>query len=263
MSSQISDEGIRNAKFALGMNAIRELPKIRKAKQVVSPKELDGMVLVLQEFLASAKRTCPPTKILLREAVISLMQSGTVLSTAWDKTQLALVALKWAVTSLRLRPLGAQPDLFVEVKIDSENRKVIAHKCCLRDELSSEYVAFSIASPSPVKARAPDASEAEGSPEKAGEKEDSAFDLSTEFDADFLREIDELASQADLAAIPINFYTPRVEDKRHEDSPASGRSRADWPDFLMCHSLFRVICVFKTAPSSAFPLNHAYRRKWQ
>ena len=81
----------------------------------------------------------------------------------------------------------------------------------MRDELSSEYVAFSIASPSPVKARAPDAAEAEGSPEKAGEKEDSAFDLSAEFDADFLREIDELASQADLAALPINFYTPPGE----------------------------------------------------
>ena len=221
-TSKPPDGDVRNHKFAIGMNTIRALPETRKAKQVVSPKELDCLIMILQEFLASAKRTTPPTKSVLRRAVLSLMQQGTVLSRQWDKTQLALVVLKWAVSSLRLRPLEDQTHLFVEVRVSSEDPKVIAHKCCLRDEISQEVLAFSIASPSPSKKRAPRNPEAGGLAEGAEPPSATSFDDSDEFDAEFLREIDELANHADLAAIPVNFYTPRVGNSVTKDSDASG-----------------------------------------
>ena len=67
------------------------------------------------------------------------------------------------------------------------------------DELSEEVVTLSITSPNPMK---------RGSPTGARSGEEGEFDSVTEFDDDFLQQIDANSEKADLAAIPVHFYTP-------------------------------------------------------
>ena len=47
-----------------------------------------------------------------------------------------------------------------------------------------------------------------GSPTGARSGEEGEFDSVTEFDDDFLQQIDAISEKADLAAIPVHFYTP-------------------------------------------------------
>ena len=51
-----------------------------------------------------------------------------------------------------------------------------------------------------------------------------------EFDNDFLAAIDALAEQADLAAIPVHFYTPRVPSVpgEHGASPGQCNLLIEW-----------------------------------
>ena len=147
-----------------------------------------------------------------------MMQEGAVLSKKWDKTQLALVIQKWALTALRLEKPGMQYSLFVQAHVSDDNPKVLSHKCCLKDELSEEVVTLSIASPSPLKPRIPVEPDTEIAVGQESEFGPEAFD------PDFLAEIDVLAQQADLAAIPVHFYTPRVPSQRGADENPHGEA---------------------------------------
>ena len=189
---------------------------------ILGHHQLDALIYILQQYLESAKTTTPPSKDLLRQAVLSLIQEGTALSHRWDKTQLALIVQKWALSALRLSPRHVQTKLFVQAKMVVENRKkVLSHKCFLKDEHSEEVVELSIASPSPVKAVIPVKKARESREESDGEATET-FELSNDFDEDFLKEIDELAQQADLAAIPVHFYTPGVEPIPGRDANVPG-----------------------------------------
>ena len=93
----------------------------------------------------------------------------------------------------------------------------------MRDELSEEVVSLSIASPSPLK---PKASAAIRSVEEADTESEFGLD---DFDKDFLAEIDELAHSADLAAIPVHFYTPWVPSSEQEHGIPTGEAfRRAW-----------------------------------
>ena len=206
--------------FCRGMNFIRALPDVRSygRKTDHSKKDLKAAVEVLQSYLDSAKTSTPPSKKLLHMAAKSLMQEGAVLSKKWDKTQLALVIQKWALTALRLEKPGMQYSLFVQAHVSDDNPKVLSHKCCLKDELSEEVVTLSIASPSPLKPRIPVEPDTEIAVGQESEFGPEAFD------PDFLAEIDVLAQQADLAAIPVHFYTPRVPSQRGADENSHGEA---------------------------------------
>ena len=211
--------------FLRGMNCIRMLPDVRRNGRgaTISTKNLKALVDVLRMYMESANTKTPPSKKLLREAALALMQEGAILSRQWDKTQLALVVLKWTLTALRLARPELQCSLFVQARVSSNNPKVLEHKCCMRDEQSEEVVSLSIASPSPIKtaARSPSAS-AESS------KSTDEFD-SPAFDNDSLQQIDAIAEQADLAAIPVHFYTPRVPELGDDDGNSPGEATCDAP----------------------------------
>ena len=203
-----------------GNQALRDLPIARSGGLILGVRELDALIVAMQNYIDSPKNTTPPSKDLLRAGARSLMQEGTSLSKRWDKSQLALVVQKWALSALQIRPLHTQANLFVQATIGVENRKkVLLHKCCLKDEFSEEVVELSIASPSPVKQGCP-AKERENSVESEDNVIQENFDLTDEFDEEFLREIDDLAQQADLAAIPVHFYTPGVNTIPGRDSNA-------------------------------------------
>ena len=199
-----------------GMQCIKGLPGVRAKRRdgVVSRADLTALIELLMSYLNSPKKNAPPSKKILHAAASSLLQAGVVLSQKWDKTQLALVVQKWAVTALRLSDPSLQHGLFVEALVSPSNPKALAHKCCLKDEASEEVVSLSIVSPSPVKAASTSPSPGEsGSQEFGGE----------EFDNDFLAEIDAIAEQADLANIPVHFYTPRVLNNQHGNRASPGQ----------------------------------------
>ena len=225
-----------NALFCQGMTCIRALPDAREQAISVPHSDLKGLIHVVHSYLQSAKKKTPPSKALLRKAVLALMQEGTVLSRQWDKTQLALIVLKWAHTALKLALPEEQPNLFVQVRVSDDNPKVLAHKCCLRDELSEEVVSFSIASPSPVKTTPLAAPSEEPLPD--GGMRSSAEFSSPAFDNNFLQEIDDLAKQADLAAIPVLFYTPRVSNSQNSDDKSPGEPVGPDPGFASFDTSF-------------------------
>ena len=207
-------------KVVRGNQALRDLPIARSGGLILGVRELDALIIAMQNYLDSPKKNTPPSKDLLRAGALSLMQEGTHLSTRWDKSQLSLVVQKWALSALQLRPLHTQANLFVQASIGEENRKkVLLHKCCLKDEFSDEIVELSIASPSPVKQGVPARGRKNPEEGEDGNAREN-FDLTEEFDDEFLREIDELANQADLAAIPVHFYTPGVNIVPGRDSNA-------------------------------------------
>jgi hypothetical protein len=199
----------KRRKVVRGLQAIRDLPIARSGGLILGVRELDALVFAMNEYLTSDNKSTPPTKDLLRAAVLSLLQEGVALSAQWNKSQLALIVQKWALSAIQLSPRHAQANLFVQTTMAVEKRKkVLRHKCWLKDEGSEEVVEFSIASPSPVKARKP-ARDASISRETSEGNETDLYELS-DVDESFLKEIDALAQQADLAAIPVHFYTPGV-----------------------------------------------------
>ena len=222
--SQINEETEAHI-FQRGMDCLKGLPGLRErgAGVELCKKGLRAVMHVLQRYLDSAKKSTPPSKTLLHEAAKSLMQEGAVLSQKWDKTQLALVIQRWALAALRLENTKLQYGLFVQARVSEDNPKVLSHKCCMRDELSEEVVSLSIASPSPLK---PKASAAIRSVEEADTESEFGLD---DFDKDFLAEIDELAHSADLAAIPVHFYTPWVPSSEQEHGIPTGEAfRRAW-----------------------------------
>ena len=219
VDSQINEETEAHI-FQRGMDCLKGLPGLRErgAGVELCKKGLRAVMHVLQRYLDSAKKSTPPSKSLLHEAAKSLMQEGAILSQKWIKTELALVIQRWALAALRLENTKLQCGLFVQARVSEDNPKVLSHKCCMRDELSEEVVSLSIASPSPLK---PKASAAIRSVEEADTESEFGLD---DFDKDFLAEIDELAHSADLAAIPVHFYTPRVPSQRGDDENPHGEA---------------------------------------
>ena len=217
--SHINDETEAHI-FQRGMDCIKGLPGLRErgAGVEMCKKGLRAVMHVLQRYLDSAKHSSPPSKKLLHEAAKSLMQEGAVLSQKWDKTQLALVIQRWALAALRLENPKLQYGLFVQARVSEDNPKVLSHKCCMQDELSEEVISLSIASPSPLKPRG---SAATRSAEEADTESEFGLD---DFDKDFLAEIDELAHSADLAAIPVHFYTPWVPSPEKEHGISTGEA---------------------------------------
>ena len=125
----------------------------------------------------------------------------------WTKEQLVLVITKWAVQAIRLQPFRSQKDLFVSVCVSDRDPKKMKHTCFLEDPETGNVAAFALDSPSPNRPTL-----------LTGDSPMSLKELGRDFDQlapdtldeAFLREIDELAEKTDLAAIPTNFYTPRV-----------------------------------------------------
>ena len=65
-----------------------KLPDVRRngGDITISVKDLKALVHVLQAYLDSPKTKIPPSKKLLHNAALTLMQEGAVLSHQWDKT---------------------------------------------------------------------------------------------------------------------------------------------------------------------------------
>ena len=118
------------AAFRRGIKCIKSLPAIREKGRdgLVSREDLQALIDLLISYLQSPKKTAPPPKKLLHAAAHSLMQEGAVLSQRWDKTQLALVVQRWAVTALRLSDPSLQYGLFVQARVSDDNPKELAHK---------------------------------------------------------------------------------------------------------------------------------------
>ena len=214
----------KRRKVVRGLQVIRDLPIARSGGLILGVRELDALVFAVRQYLASDNKATPPTKDFLRAAVLSLLQEGVSLSKRWDKTQLALIVQKWALSAIQLSPRHAQANLFVQTTLAVEKRKkVLLHKCWLKEEGSEEAIEFSIASPSPVKPRKP-AKDTSTSRETTDGHETDLYEMS-DLDEAFLKEIDELAQQADLAAIPVHFYTPGVDRNPHADENVQGAPR--------------------------------------
>ena len=59
-----------------GLQAICDLPIARCGGLILGVRELDALVFTLKEYLESDNKSTPPTKDLLRAAVLSLLQEG-------------------------------------------------------------------------------------------------------------------------------------------------------------------------------------------
>ena len=87
-----------------GVNALRDLPKLREEGVIASPAQLRAILSIVKAYLASPNRAAPPSRDVIRDAVQSLLPRGERLARKWRKEQLATVLTKWAISALRLRP---------------------------------------------------------------------------------------------------------------------------------------------------------------
>ena len=195
--------------LAEGEAALSDLPLLRSEGKVASPGQLKAVLDVVGAYLAAPTSYAKPSKDLLSDAVQSLLPRGQRLARKWKKEQLALVLTKWSVQALRLQPFRAQNDLLVSVSVSDRDPKKMKHKCYLEDAGTGNVAAFALDSPSPVK-QAGRGSDAAASPDAPLVPSPGREFDELHLDDSFLKEIDELAERANLAAIPTNFYTPRV-----------------------------------------------------
>ena len=203
-----------------GIAALESLPSARTEHNSLPPQQLRAALHLLNAFLANPSGKAPPSKELLSNAVQALLPAGQRLARKWRKEQLATVLVKWVVQALRLRPLSLQKDLLVKVSVSDSDPKKMTHSCFLVEEGSDAVASFTLSSPSPIKARSPERGESEtGVPILEARNE---FENIEGLDEAFLKEIDTLAARADLANIPTNFYTPRVQNAN--GAPSDGGS---------------------------------------
>ena len=210
-----------------GREAIACLPALRRVGDAANPAQLKAILDLVGAYIAAPTTKAPPSKELLSEAVQSLLPAGKRLARKWRKEQLATVLMKWTVQALRLRPFSQQKFLLVQVRVSDANPKQMTHSCFLQEQGSENIAAFALTSPSPVKS----AFSRLVSEASAGSAPSSAivppeFEGLDGLDETFLKEIDELAARADLAAIPTDFYTPRVPSVADGEVSHTGEDNA-------------------------------------
>lgn len=215
-----------------GTTALLHLPARREAGEPFTQGELRDIAATARAFLASPSNKSGPGKKILWNAVNALLKHDSrALSKGWDKTQLASVLLRWSQVALGMPSQDLQGDLTVQVLSCRKKTKQLSHKIYLLDEATDTAETFQIDSPSPVRppqgVRASSAREKQngslGASPEATSSGASCQTPTTDLNESFSREINELANEYLLAAIPA-IHTPRVSEEnfRHEPENVSG-----------------------------------------
>ena len=133
------------------LDLLESLSFRRRSKHMLDDMELAKLYALLQHFMESPALRTAPSKNQLMAAVNALLPANAaMISTKFNKPQLAAVLHKWVQEAQLLDDASLQQKLFVEIKTIRGNRKHInLAEAIFIEEDDGSVAALSISSPGP------------------------------------------------------------------------------------------------------------------
>ena len=131
------------------LNILSSLAVRRHTKSVLDSDELKQVEALLQNFIKSPALRTAPSKNLLMAAVNALLPQGaTLVSSKFNKPQLAAVLQRWVHEAELLAQPEMQNKLYIEIKLlTGSKRDIDLSQAIYIEEDDGSVAAFSISSP--------------------------------------------------------------------------------------------------------------------